>query len=85
VGRPESEGGAEVGGFFQTSMYVPGSNLGLASAYSAGRRSTSELVQPRALHGPEGGEFVCLHDQGQGLSNLRSANYGTFVCPAFMP
>lgn len=68
---------ARVGGFFQTSMYVPYSMLGDGFKVACGALG--------AGGNPALGNAYAWTINARDSANLKSANYGTVYCPAFAP
>jgi hypothetical protein len=68
---------ARVGGFFQTSMYVPHNMLGDGFKVPCGA--------PGAGGNPSLGNAYAWTINARDSSNLKSANYGTAYCPAQQP
>lgn len=68
---------ARIGGFFQTSMYVPYNMLGNGFRVPCG---------PLGAGGsPTLGNAYSWTINARDSSNLKSANYGTAYCPAYTP
>jgi hypothetical protein len=70
------------GGFFQTSMYVPYNMLGQGFRVACGPPvvDNTDPMNPWT-HGNQYAYTIRAKDS----SNLKSANYGTATCPAFIP
>jgi hypothetical protein len=66
-----------VGGFFQTSMYIPYNMLGQGIRLPCGALG--------AGGNPALGNAYAWTINAQDSSNLKSANYGTAYCPAYTP
>lgn len=83
----ETDVALKVSGFFQTSMYVPGQSLGPGFSVPCG----APIDDPNSCPSPPG-RYVPLKvgnsyaDTVKALDSagLRSANYGTVTCPAFV-
>ena len=77
-------------GFFQTSMYVPYSMFGTGFKVQCGPPQTPDpnitpcstpgCTDPKVL-----GNAYAYTIRAKDSSNLKSANYGTVYCPAFIP
>lgn len=77
----------KVNGFFQTSMYVPGQSLGLGFRVPCG----APIDDASSCPSPPGGFVPLKVGNSYGYTvkaldsaGLRSANYGTVTCPAFV-
>jgi hypothetical protein len=68
---------ARVGGFFQTSMYVPYSMFDRGFQVSCGALGAGGNPQLGSAYG----WTINARDS----NNLKSANYGTTYCPAYLP
>jgi hypothetical protein len=68
---------AKIGGFFQTSMYVPYNMLGNGFKVACG--------SPGAGGNPYLGKAYSWTINARDSSNLKSANYGTSYCPPYTP
>jgi hypothetical protein len=68
---------AKLGGFFQTSMYVPHDMFGQGFKVACGA--------PGAGGDPNLGNAYSWTIQARDSSNLSSANYGTAYCPFYRP
>jgi hypothetical protein len=68
---------ARVGGFFQTSMYVPYSMLGDGFKLACGAPGAGGI--------PGLGNAYAWTIDARDSSNLKSANYGTSYCPPYTP
>jgi len=81
---------ASTQGFFQTSMYVPYSMFGTGFKVQCGPPQTPDpnitpcstpgCTDPKVL-----GNAYAYTIRAKDSSNLKSANYGTVYCPAFIP
>ncbi len=76
---------AKTSGFFQQSMYIPGSQLGIGFKVQCGPPvdDTTSCTAPCTFLkvGNSYGYTIRARDS----ANLSSANYGTVTCPAFIP
>jgi len=68
---------ARIGGFFQTSMYVPYNMFGDGFKVACGSLGAGGV--------PTLGNAYSWTINARDSSNLKSANYGTSYCPAFAP
>jgi len=68
---------ARVQGFFQTSMYVPYNMLGKGFKVACGALGSGGY--------PDMGSSYSYTIRARDSANLKSANYGTVYCPAFIP
>jgi hypothetical protein len=68
---------ARIGGFFQTSMYAPYSMFDRGFKLSCGALG--------AGGNPQLGQAYSWTINARDSSNLKSANYGTTYCPAYVP
>jgi hypothetical protein len=80
---------ANVQGFFQTSMYVPYNQFGLGFKVQCG---PPQLADPANPCSPQPctdplvmGNAYSYTIRARDSANLKSANYGTIYCPAFIP
>jgi hypothetical protein len=70
-----------VGGFFQTSMYVPHEMIGDSIKVPCGKAGSSPDPEPSPSPGYLYGASYNFTIQGRDSSNMKSANYGTVRCP----
>ena len=68
---------AKTMGFFQTSMYVPYNMLGQGFKVSCGALGAGGQ--------PDLGNAYAYTIRARDSANLKSANYGTAYCPAYVP
>lgn len=68
---------SNVGGFFQTSMYVPYNMFGQGFKVACGALGAGGNDQL--------GNAYSYTVRARDSSNLKSANYGTVYCPAYIP
>jgi len=73
---------SQTNGFFQTSMYVPYNMLGQGFRVACGPPVVDNTdPQNPVTHGNQYAYTIRAKDS----ANLKSANYGTATCPAFIP
>ena len=70
-------------GFFQTSMYVPYSMFGNGFRVPCGPPVPEDPSDPTNTRVTGNAYSYTLNAKDS--SNLKSANYGTVYCPAFIP
>lgn len=73
-------------GFFQTSAYIPGANLGLGFKVQCGPPvdDTSYCSGPPCTPLKVGNTYSYTV-RAKDSANLTAANYGSFSCPAYIP